>query len=57
MREKIARWYAQGLWTEDMVRTAADKGVITEAEAEEILGEKKPEVNPPAGPTDTNETG
>jgi hypothetical protein len=57
MRDKIARWYAQGLWTEDMVRTAADKGVITEAEAEEILGEKKPEVNPPAGPTDTNETG
>lgn len=57
MKEKIARWYAQGLWTEDMVRTAADKGVITEAEAEEILGEKKPEVNPPAGPTDTNETG
>ena len=37
MRDKIAKWYAQGLWTEDMVRTAADKGVITEAEAEEIL--------------------
>lgn len=43
MRDKIARWYAQGLWTEDMVRTAVKKGVITEAEAGEILGEKKPE--------------
>ena len=57
MKEKIAKWYAQGLWTEDMVRTAADKGVITEAEAEEILGEKSRRFNPPAGPTDTNETG
>lgn len=37
MRDKIAKWYAQGLWTEDMVRTAVKKGVITEAEAGEIL--------------------
>ena len=37
MRDKIAKWYAQGLWTEDMVRQAVDKGVITEAEAEEII--------------------
>lgn len=44
MRDKIARWYAQGLWSREMVRTAVKKGVITEAEAEEILGEKKPEV-------------
>ena len=44
MRDKIAKWYAQGLWTEDMVRSAVEKGVITEAEAEEIFGEKKPEV-------------
>lgn len=40
MGDKIAKWYAQGLWTEDMVRTAAEKDVITEAEAEEILGSK-----------------
>lgn len=40
MKEKIARWYAQGLWTEDMVRTAADKGVITGMEVEEILNSK-----------------
>ena len=44
MKEKIAKWYAQGLWSRDMVLNAVEKGVITEAEAEEILGEKKPEV-------------
>ena len=44
MKDKIAKWYAQGLWSRDMVRSAVEKGVITEAEAEEILGEKKPEV-------------
>lgn len=37
MREKIARWYAQGLWTADMVRSAVKKGVLTEWEAAEIL--------------------
>lgn len=40
MKGKIAKWYAQGLWTEDMVLNAVKKGVITEAEAEEILGSK-----------------
>ncbi len=43
MREKIERWYAQGLWSRDMVRSAVKKGVLTEGEAAEILGEKKPE--------------
>ena len=37
MRDKIAKWYAQGLWTEDMVRSAVKKGVLTEGEAAEIL--------------------
>lgn len=37
MKEKIARWYAQGLWTADMVRSAVKKGVLTEAEVGEIL--------------------
>ena len=37
MREKIARWYAQGLWTADMVLNAVKKGVLTEGEAGEIL--------------------
>ena len=37
MKEKIAKWYKLGLWTEEMVRCSVDKGVITEDEAAEIL--------------------
>lgn len=37
MKEKIKRWYQQGLWTEAMVRNAVVKGKLTEAEAAEIL--------------------
>ena len=37
MKEKIEKWYKQGLWTSDMVKNAVKKGVITE-EAAEILG-------------------
>lgn len=39
MKEKIAKWYKQGLWTEEMVLNAVDKGVITAEEAAEILAE------------------
>ena len=38
MKEKIEKWYKQGLWTAEMVQTAADKGVITKEQAAEILG-------------------
>jgi hypothetical protein len=38
MKEKIIKWYKQGLWTEVMVNNAVDKKVITETEANEILG-------------------
>lgn len=38
MFEKIKKWYSMGLWTEEMVRNAVDKGVITEEEYDEILG-------------------
>lgn len=38
MKEKIRKWYNQGLWTDTMVRNAVVKGIITEADAEEILG-------------------
>lgn len=43
MYEKIKKWYKQGLWTAEMVENAVSKGVITEAEATEILvsGESK----------------
>lgn len=37
MKEKIAKWYKQGLWTEEMVNQAVDKGVLTADEAAEII--------------------
>ena len=40
MKEKIARWYAQGLWTADMVRSAVKKGILSALDYEEITGEK-----------------
>lgn len=39
MKGKIAKWYKQGLWTAGMVREAAEKGVITATDYEEITGE------------------
>ena len=40
MYEKIKKWYKQGLWTAEMVQTAADKGIITKEQAAEILGQE-----------------
>ena len=37
MYEKIKKWYKQGLWTEEMVRNAVSKGVLTEEHAKTIL--------------------
>lgn len=37
MYEKIKKWYKQGLWSEEMVRNAVGKGILTEEEAAEIL--------------------
>lgn len=37
MSEKIALWYAQGLWTSEMVQNAVKKNVLTQEEADEIL--------------------
>ena len=39
MKEKIEKWYQQGLWTEAMVQNAVAKGVITEQEAAEIINQ------------------
>ena len=39
MKEKIKKWYEQGLWTAEMVRNAAIKGKLTEEEYREIVGE------------------
>lgn len=38
MFEKIKKWYDKGLWTDEMVRNAVVKGVITEEEYKEITG-------------------
>ena len=37
MKEKIAKWYKQGLWTAKMVENAVIKGVLTSDDAAEIL--------------------
>lgn len=37
MFEKIRKWYRQGLWTVEMVRSAVTKGVLTETQAGEIM--------------------
>ena len=37
MKEKIAKWYKQGLWTAQMVQDAVTKKKLTSAEAAEIL--------------------
>ena len=39
MKDKIAKWYKQGLWTKDMVRKAVEKKVITKKDDKEIVGE------------------
>ena len=38
MYNKIKKWYEMGLWTEEMVLQAVEKGKITQEEANEILG-------------------
>jgi hypothetical protein len=40
MFERMKKWYKQGLWTEEMVQTAADKGILTKEEAAGILGKE-----------------
>lgn len=37
MYNKIKKWYEMGLWTEEMVLQAVEKGVITRTQADEIL--------------------
>lgn len=39
MKDKIAKWYKQGLWTKDMVRKAVEKKVIIKKDYKEIVGE------------------
>lgn len=39
MKDKIVKWYKQGLWTKDMVRKAVEKKIITKKDYKEIVGE------------------
>ena len=41
MKEKIMKWFKQGLWTTEMVQNAVIKGVLTQGEANEIIGGDK----------------
>lgn len=36
-KEKVARWYKQGLWTTAMVQKAVEKGGLTAEQASDIL--------------------
>lgn len=38
MFDKIKKFYNMGLWTAAMVKTAVEKGVITNKECAEIFG-------------------
>lgn len=37
MFEKIKKWYKQGLWTQDMVHNALEKGIISQDQYDEII--------------------
>lgn len=39
MKEKIAKWYKQRLWTKLMVKNAVKKGVLTAGDYTEIVGD------------------
>lgn len=41
MKDKIAKWYKQGLWTAEMVQNAVGKGILTAEQAAEILGQEE----------------
>ncbi len=42
--DRIKVFYDKGLWTADMVQMAVTIGLITQAEADEIVGENNAEV-------------
>ena len=42
MKDRIEKWYKQGLWSETMLQNAVEKGVISDGEYTEIVGEEVP---------------
>lgn len=41
MYEKIRKWYGMKLWSENKVRDAVKKGVLTQDQANEIIREEE----------------
>lgn len=39
MYEKIKKWYLQGLWKEEQVRQAVEKGLLSAEQCEAILAQ------------------
>ena len=39
MKQKIEKWYKQGLWSAEMVTNAVRKGILTAEDYEDITGE------------------
>lgn len=39
-KEKVAKWYKQGLWSETMIMNAVAKGALSEEDAKEILNKE-----------------
>lgn len=39
MKDKIALWYKQGLWTSEMVQAAVSKHILTAEDYQEITGD------------------
>lgn len=39
MKNRIAKWYKQGLWSAEMVANAVKKNILTDEEYKEITGE------------------
>ena len=39
MKNKIAKWYKQGLWSKSQVADAVAKGILTAEDYEEICGQ------------------
>lgn len=53
MKENIAKWHRQGLWSKAQVQNACAKGLITAAEYQEITGEQ---YTPPPAKSDEKVT-
>ena len=35
--EKVKFWYKTGLWTDEMIKSAVEKGKLTQKQADEIM--------------------